>query len=328
MADSTSPMDSSNNFDNGFEKLDPLSSSGTDELVSSTGGMGDFGQFGGSSDPFGSAAQSAASAMGDAVPLIPDLAVPQQPSAPSAAEPVSTTKVEEILAPAAPSPPAPEPAQKQQPQASTGRNWMKSIDPRAASKSLPANVIDLVYWRDPKKTGIVFGSMLVLLLSLALFSVLSVVAYLSLAALTVTVSFRVYKQVLQAVQKTGEGHPFKQYLEADITIPEQRVHQLAEHVASHLSSNLRELRRLFLVEDMVDSIKFGLLLWVLTYVGAWFNGMTLIILGVISVFTLPKFYETHKTQIDQYIDLARTQITTVFKQIQEKIPLPGKKKQS
>jgi hypothetical protein len=318
-------MDSSNNFDNGFEKLDPLSSSGTDELVSSTGGLGDFGQFG--QDLLGSA-QSAASAMGDAVPLIPDIAAPQ-PSAPSAAEPVSTTKVEDILAPAAaPSPSAPEPVKPQPAQASTGKSWMKNIDPRVATKSLPANVIDLVYWRDPKKTGIVFGSMLVLLLSLALFSVLSVVAYLSLAALTVTVSFRVYKQVLQAVQKTGEGHPFKQYLEADITIPEQRVHQLAEHIASHLSCNLRELRRLFLVEDMVDSIKFGLLLWVLTYVGAWFNGMTLIILGVVSVFTLPKFYETHKTQIDQYIDLARTQIATVFKQIQEKIPLPGKKKQS
>ena len=70
-------------------------------------------------------------------------------------------------------------------------------------------VLDLIYWRDPKKTGIVFGSMLVLLLSLALFSVLSVVAYLSLAGLTVTISFVVYKKVLQAVQKTGEGHPFK-----------------------------------------------------------------------------------------------------------------------
>lgn len=72
------------------------------------------------------------------------------------------------------------------------------------------SVIDLIYWRDVKKTGIVFGSMMVLLLSLALFSVLSVVAYLSLAALTVTCSFRVYKNILQAVQKTGEGHPFKQ----------------------------------------------------------------------------------------------------------------------
>lgn len=311
-------MDSSNNFENGFEKLDPLSSSGmTDELVSSSGAP-DLGQFGG--DLLGSATSAASSAMD---PLIPDLAPPIQPavspaaSAPAAAEPVTSSLAPEPAAPASPPAAAPEPV-KQAP-APTGRSWMKNIDPR---------VLDLVYWRDPKKTGIVFGSMLVLLLSLALFSVLSVVAYLSLAALTVTVSFRVYKQVLQAVQKTGEGHPFKQYLEADISIPEQKVHQLAEHVASHLSCNLRELRRLFLVEDMVDSIKFGLLLWVLTYIGAWFNGMTLIILGVVSVFTLPKFYETNKTQIDQYIDLAKTQVCTVFKQIQEKIPLPGKKKQS
>ena len=71
------------------------------------------------------------------------------------------------------------------------------------------SVLDLIYWRDVKKTGVVFGSMLVLLLSLACFSVLSVIAYLSLAVLTVTISFRVYKNVLGAVQKSGEGHPFK-----------------------------------------------------------------------------------------------------------------------
>ena len=70
-------------------------------------------------------------------------------------------------------------------------------------------MIELLYWRDVKKSGIVFGSMLVLLLSLALFSVLSVVAYLSLAALTVTITFVVYKKVLGAVQKAGDGHPFK-----------------------------------------------------------------------------------------------------------------------
>ena len=70
-------------------------------------------------------------------------------------------------------------------------------------------VVDLIYWRDIKKSAVVFGSMLILLLSLALFSVLSVIAYLSLATLTVTVTFRIYKNVLGAVQKTGEGHPFK-----------------------------------------------------------------------------------------------------------------------
>jgi len=70
-------------------------------------------------------------------------------------------------------------------------------------------VLDLIYWRDLKKSGVVFGSVLVLLLSLALFSVLSVVAYLSLVTLTITLSFRLYKNVMSAVQKTGEGHPYK-----------------------------------------------------------------------------------------------------------------------
>lgn len=75
--------------------------------------------------------------------------------------------------------------------------------------STAVSVIDLIYWRDLKKSGLVFGSVLILLLSLALFSVLSVVAYLSLAALTVTITFVVYKKVLGAVQKTGDGHPFR-----------------------------------------------------------------------------------------------------------------------
>ena len=71
------------------------------------------------------------------------------------------------------------------------------------------SVLDLIYWRDVRKTGVVFGSMLLVLLSLAFFSLLSVLAYLSLAILTVTLSFRVYKNIMAAVQKSNDGHPFK-----------------------------------------------------------------------------------------------------------------------
>ncbi|XP_064603372.1 reticulon-1-A-like isoform X3 [Liolophura sinensis] len=204
-------------------------------------------------------------------------------------------------------------------------SWMKNVDPR---------VLDLVYWQDVKKTGVVFGSMMFLLLSLAFFSVLSVVAYLSLATLTITLSFRVYKNVLQAVQKTGDQHPFKgaewrtdhlQYLDMDINLPEEKVQLAVENIVKHVNNTSREVRRLFLVEDLVDSIKFGLFLWVLTYIGAWFNGMTIIILGVVTIFTLPKFYETYKTQIDNYLHLARTNINKVLTQIKSKIPFPKKK---
>jgi apolipoprotein N-acyltransferase len=78
------------------------------------------------------------------------------------------------------------------------------------STKLPT-VLDLIYWRDVKKSGIVFGSTLVLLLSLALFSFISVFAYSGLALLAVTLNFRLYKYILhKTVQKTEQDeHPFK-----------------------------------------------------------------------------------------------------------------------
>lgn len=73
----------------------------------------------------------------------------------------------------------------------------------------PLAVESLIYWRDVKKSGIVFGAGLVTLVAISCFSVISVFAYLSLLALFGTVAFRIYKSVTQAVQKTNDGHPFK-----------------------------------------------------------------------------------------------------------------------
>ncbi|XP_076464603.1 reticulon-1-A-like isoform X6 [Babylonia areolata] len=197
-----------------------------------------------------------------------------------------------------------------------GGQWLKNVDPR---------VLDLIYWRDVRKTGVVFGSMMLVLLSLACFSLMSVLAYLSLAILTVTLSFRVYKNIMAAVQKTNDGHPFKQYLDLDITLKEEKVSRVTQTVLQHVNRSMLELRRLFLIEDLVDSIKFGLLLWVLTYIGSWFNGMTLIILLVIAIFSLPKVYETYKVQIDNYVNMATTQLNTILAQVQSKVPFLKKK---
>lgn len=70
-------------------------------------------------------------------------------------------------------------------------------------------VESLIYWRDPKKSGIVFGAGIAILLAISFFSVISVFAYMSLLGLVGTMVFRIYKNILQAVQKTSEGHPFK-----------------------------------------------------------------------------------------------------------------------
>ncbi|XP_029349095.1 reticulon-1a isoform X1 [Echeneis naucrates] len=180
--------------------------------------------------------------------------------------------------------------------------------------------IDLLYWRNVKQSGAVFSSVLLLLFSLTQFSVVSVGAYLALAALSATISFRIYKSVLQAVQKTDEGHPFKAYLEMEIALSPDQISKYADKILLYTNTCMKELRRLFLVQDLVDSLKFAVLMWLLTYVGALFNGLTLLILAVVSMFTMPVVYEKHQTQIDQYVGLIRTQVNSVVGKIQAKIP--------
>lgn len=200
------------------------------------------------------------------------------------------------------------------------------LDPNAwfNPDRLSPKVAALIYWRDPQKSGIVFGAILGVLLSLAYFSLISVLAYLSLLVLTGTVAFRIYKTVLQAVQKTSDGHPFKDILELELTVSAEKVHEVADVAVAHANAAVSELRRLFLVEDFVDSLKFGVLLWCLTYVGSWFNGMTLIIIGVVVLFTLPKVYETNSAQIDQNLALVQNKINELTARIKAAIPL-GKK---
>ncbi|XP_077400164.1 reticulon-3 isoform X2 [Vanacampus margaritifer] len=182
------------------------------------------------------------------------------------------------------------------------------------------SVKDLIHWRDPKKSGLVFGLSMLVLLSLAAFSVISVVSYLLLALLCVTITFRIYKSVVQAVQKSGDGHPFKSLIDKDVSLPPETFRKHVDTSLTYINRALKQMSRLFLVEDIVDSLKLAVVMWLLTYVGAVFNGITILILADILLFALPPIYEKNKTQIDQYVDLARTQINNTMAKLQEKLP--------
>ncbi|XP_040285682.1 reticulon-4 isoform X1 [Bufo bufo] len=182
------------------------------------------------------------------------------------------------------------------------------------------SAVDLLYWRDIKKSGAVFGVLLFLLLSLTVFSIVSVVAYIALGLLSVSISFRIYKGVLQAIQKSEEGHPFKAYLDSNVAVSEDLVQKYCNVALSHINCTIKELRRLFLVEDLVDSLKFAVLMWVFTYIGALFNGLTLLILALISLFSIPVIYERHQTQIDHYLSLINKNVKNTTDLIVSKVP--------
>ncbi|XP_023864363.1 reticulon-1 isoform X1 [Salvelinus sp. IW2-2015] len=181
-------------------------------------------------------------------------------------------------------------------------------------------VVELLYWRDVKTSGVVFGAGLSLLLSLTLCSIVSVSSYIALALLSVTICFRIYKGILQAIQKSDEGHPFKLYLDQDVGLSEETVHKYSDCALARFNTTVIELRRLFLVEDLVDSLKFAVLMWILTYVGALFNGLDLLILGLVGLFSFPIIYEKYKVQIDHYVGMANKQVKDIIATVQAKVP--------
>lgn len=225
--------------------------------------------------------------------------------------------------------------QQQQQQKSTEKEESKPKQASSSSSKCECvsilirypHLADLVYWRDVKKSGIFFGAGLLLLLSLACCSIISVIANGSLLILGSTLVYRIYSNIMQAIQKTDEGHPFKKYLEMDIIPSEEKVHELVDKTLKHLNIVLLRLKSIFLVEDIVDSIKYFILFWCLTYVGSWFNGITLITLTYIGLFSIPKLYEMNKTQIDTHLALVRTQLDGVCSQIKTKLPFLASKKE-
>merc|ERR1712121_548731 len=58
----------------------------------------------------------------------------------------------------------------------------------------------------------------------------------------------------------------------------------------------------------------------MTYVGAWFNGLTLLILGLVSMFSLPKTYEVYQEQIDAYLALAQDQVKGIMAHLKKQMP--------
>uniref|UniRef100_A0A6I8RCF4 Reticulon n=1 Tax=Xenopus tropicalis TaxID=8364 RepID=A0A6I8RCF4_XENTR len=191
-----------------------------------------------------------------------------------------------------------------------------SVASTVPSSDFIKSVVDLVYWRDIKKSGAVFGASLFLLLSLSVFSIVSVLAYIALALLSVSISFRIYRGVLQAIQKSDEGHPFRSILESNLAVPEDLVQKYCNVALNHVNCTVKELRRLFLVEDLVDSLKFAVLMWVFTYIGALFNGLTLCFIGrqtLISSLCL-------QTQVDHYLALINKNVKSTSDLILSKVP--------
>ncbi|XP_040977611.1 reticulon-2-like [Aquila chrysaetos chrysaetos] len=181
-------------------------------------------------------------------------------------------------------------------------------------------VWELLYWQAPGRSALALVGVLGTLGCLARFSAVSVGAYGALAVLGVTLPLRLHRAALQALRQHPPEHPCRAQPEGTVGLSPEEQQRWARRLAQHVTTATRTLTRLFLVHSLPESLKFAALFYLLTYVGAVCNGLTLLGAGIICAFTFPVLYRHHQAQIDQYVSLVRNHLSHLRARIQAKLP--------
>jgi len=183
----------------------------------------------------------------------------------------------------------------------------------------------LVHWDNPPASAGLFSGVLALLVSICYFSLVSVLAYISLAVLAAVMAIKVYSTVMVFMKKAEPGSdPLHCVTNIDLTIPPEKVADITGFMLDVINPSIMELRRLFLLESILDTSKFLLCLWGLTYIGSWFNMMTLIILTWVGFFTLPLVYKNNQAAVDDVVGQVNTQISEIKEKVMGVIPMKNK----
>merc|ERR1719153_386657 len=131
----------------------------------------------------------------------------------------------------------------------------------------------LLNWTSPPSTGLVFTSGLVLLTSLMTHSVISVAAYLALALTLLGLGTKLYVHLMGMLKKPCKD-PFVQLAALDLTLSQEIVEGVLSRGVELYNQTVAELRRLLLLENYLDSVKFALAMYLLSLLGSLVNTLT------------------------------------------------------
>ncbi|KAL2095313.1 hypothetical protein ACEWY4_010032 [Coilia grayii] len=166
---------------------------------------------------------------------------------------------------------------------------------------MASKVIDLIYWRNVGKTATVFTGLVVGLACLFQVSLITVMSNSLLTVMAITFPISLLYQGLTLVRLNDGSHPFQSLLDEDLTLTDETTIRVVENIVLLIATAVTEIKRLLFVGNIIDSIKFLVLLYLLTYVGDQTNGLTLVMSAVICTFSLPLFYRLQQDRIDRLV---------------------------
>jgi len=190
---------------------------------------------------------------------------------------------------------------------------------------VPKEASNLVYWRNPIQSGIIFGVSLSVIITFMFLSSLAAISFWLLAFLVVVGLYKLYNYVMATFVGRAQDDIFDTIFPPDVNISERQAQALANYIRANGTSLLKQARNLFLWNNLTNSIIFGLILFVFFYIGLSMNALTFALVGLIFVFTVPKIYQVYQVPIDRTAKRVLDQINQLLAKVTAKLPNKAKK---
>jgi hypothetical protein len=180
-----------------------------------------------------------------------------------------------------------------------GKSTKRMNGARGAAEAIEYSPIGkLFHWVDPVASGVTLLLGIVLIVCLAAYSIISIVSNVLLLAVLGGVGCKVYVHMMGFLKKPCKD-PLAQLALLDVSCTEECIAPTLNSIVQSYNSASNQMRSLLLGEDLYASVKFGLVLYLLTIFGSVFNAVTLLGVAWVLSFLLPRIYEDNQDALDE-----------------------------
>jgi len=189
------------------------------------------------------------------------------------------------------------------------------MNPPKPKEGLVGLLPSITSWTSPLETATVFLLTLAVLVAIGCYSIISVISTSCLLMLLAVSLSKVYTHVMVNLlaKKPAEpsSDPLHKLYALDLTVKAECVENIIGIVVSNVNDGFGQLRSLFLFDNLADSLKFGVAMYCITYIGSLCNLLTIITFAWITLFTFPRLYTDNKEAIDSLVEKMFEQVEQV-----------------
>jgi len=181
----------------------------------------------------------------------------------------------------------------------------------------------VLHWRDPVKTGLLFGifNFFFFLQTWGDYSFITIVSYLLLTLLCICFGYSNYYVLKASWQGQTVDNPFKErFRDAKFHVSRETAEKHLTTVLDLTNLTIDHFRDVFYCTDNLLSLRFALYFYLGATIGNWFSGATLAYLVTLGFFLWPRLYEEKQKEIDQFYGIAQSQFNTYLNLALSKLP--------